>query len=479
MADAATTESIWIVDADTRYSRSMKRRLESLDRRVELLSDGESALSKLDKEAPLLLVVESQLPDMSGIDVLKAARRFEKRVPVIVVAAFSTTQTAIDSMREGAYDYLTKQKALEVIDEIARNALSGLEKRNVVILGELADADLDQPNAIVGRSPEMIEIYKLIGQVSETDAAVLIQGETGTGKDLVARAIHDNSERAGRPFLAVNCAAIPETLLESELFGHERGAFTGAHSRKIGKFEHCNGGTLLLDEIGDMSPATQSKILRVLQHQSFERVGGRETIHTDVRIIAATNKSLVRCIKDKTFRVDLFYRLKVVSIFLPPLRDRREDIPLLAEYFLKKFSRSMKRHLEGISSDVVEKLVAYSWPGNVRELENTIQTAVALTKKNVISLEDFPIFQAGYPGVEQLGDSFEKKIEEVINSHFPEIVSLHKGGAADYLVGLVERAIVTRTLDELKGNQVHAAKLLGLSRNTLRKRIEKFNLVKS
>jgi DNA-binding NtrC family response regulator len=479
MIDVATTDSIWIVDADTRYSRSMKRRLESLDREVELMSDGESALSRLDKEAPLLLVVESQLPDMSGIDVLKAAKQHKKKVPVIVVAAYSTTQTAIDSMREGAYDYLIKTKALDLIGGVARSALSGLEKRNVVILSEVADTDLDQPNAIVGRSPEMIEIYKLIGQVSETDAAVLIQGETGTGKDLVARAIHDNSPRSGRPFLAVNCAAIPETLLESELFGHERGAFTGAHSRKIGKFEHCHGGTILLDEIGDMTPATQSKILRVLQHQSFERVGGRETIHTDVRVIAATNKSLVKCIRDRTFRVDLFYRLKVVSIFLPPLRDRREDIPLLAEYFLKKFSRSMKRQLEGISSDVIDRLVNYSWPGNVRELENTIQTGVALTKTNVLSLEDFPIFQAGYPGVEQIGDSFEKKLEELINSHYPEVVSAHKGSAAEYLIGLVERAMVARTLEELKGNQVHAAKLLGLSRNTLRKRIEKFELSRS
>jgi DNA-binding NtrC family response regulator len=479
MTDAATTDSIWIVDADTRYSRSMKRRLESLDREVVLLSDGESALSRLDKEAPLLLVVESQLPDMSGIDILKAAKQHEKRVPVIVIAAYSTTQAAIDSMREGAYDYLLKPKALEVIDEVARNALSGLETRNIVILSEVADADLEQPNAIVGRSPEMVEIYKLIGQVSETDAAVLIQGETGTGKDLVARAIHDNSPRSERPFLAVNCAAIPETLLESELFGHERGAFTGAHSRKIGKFEHCHGGTILLDEIGDMSPATQSKILRVLQHQSFERVGGRETIHTNVRVIAATNKSLVRCIRDRTFRVDLFYRLKVVSIFLPPLRDRREDIALLAEYFLKKFCRSMNRRLEGISSDAMERLIGYSWPGNVRELENTIQTAVALTKNNVLSLEDFPIFQPGYPGVEQVGDSLEKKLEELINSHFPEIVSLHKGNAAEYLVGLVERVMVARTLDELKGNQVHAAKLLGLSRNTLRKRIEKFELART
>ncbi|RPJ46178.1 MAG: sigma-54-dependent Fis family transcriptional regulator, partial [Candidatus Latescibacterota bacterium] len=311
------------------------------------------------------------------------------------------------------------------------------------------------------------------------DAAVLVQGESGTGKELVALAVHQNSRRRNGPFLAVNCAAIPESLLESELFGYERGAFTGAQNRRIGKFEQADGGTIFLDEIGDMSLSIQAKVLRVLQEKKFERVGGRETVSVDTRVVAATNKSLVDCMKKGLFRVDLFYRLKVVSIFLPPLRERGEDALILAEYFIRKFNYQLVKNVRGLGPSAVELIRTYDWPGNVRELENNVQTAVLLNKNGVLSKEDFPIYlERGDRSVRPLagagGRDLSGSFRGVLEPLFGSLCVEHRGFVYDRTLREFEKALVRLALEKVGGNQVRASKLLGISRNTLRSRLGRF-----
>ncbi|MBN1826800.1 MAG: sigma-54-dependent Fis family transcriptional regulator [Candidatus Eisenbacteria bacterium] len=421
---------------------------------------------------------------MSGPEILRQIKRIDSAIPVIIITEHSNTQDAIDSMREGAYDYFAKpldtEKTLAAIEKALHVSLPDEnweeeEKGTEIRAGE--------GNPLIGRSAEMVEIYKRIGQVASSDAAVLIQGESGTGKELVARAIHENSRRRNGPFLAVNCAAIPETLLESELFGYERGAFTGALGRKTGKFEQASGGTIFLDEIGDMSMPIQSKALRVLQEQAFTRVGGRETVRTDTRVVAATNKSLVSCMKEGTFRVDLFYRLKVVSIFLPPLRERGDDVLLLAEHFLRKYALRSKRRIRGFSPSALELLREHDWPGNVRELENGIQTAVLLSKTGMIAPEDLPVgsdrrggsHQAAGSEGEDLADSFRHVLEPVFGS----LTAENRGALYDRTVGEFEKALIGLALERVGGNQVKASQLLGISRNTLRNRIDRFRVRQS
>jgi two-component system nitrogen regulation response regulator GlnG len=379
-------------------------------------------------------------------------------------------------MDAGAYDYVAKPgdpcELRAVVSEILR--LSG-DSSPVQLSDENAP---DSPaGEIIGRSPEMIEIFKLIGRIAKSDAAVLIQGESGTGKELVARTIHENSRRAGKPFLAVNCAAIPETLLESELFGHEKGAFTGATYSRKGKFELSHGGTIFLDEVGDMSLPTQAKILRVLQEHTFERVGGEQTLTADTRIIAATNKSLVECIETNEFRVDLFYRLKVVSIFLPALSRRPGDVPLLVEHFIQKYRRHAKAGIRGISRRALAFLDAQRWTGNVRELENAIQTAVVLNRTGTLDVEDFPfLHERSRSGAapESEGEVLKRLGQEAAQA---ARVLLAAGAAADtaevyrHCVSAVERSIVGAALDHCEGNQVRASRLLGISRNTLRSKM--------
>jgi transcriptional regulator with GAF, ATPase, and Fis domain len=336
------------------------------------------------------------------------------------------------------------------------------------------------PGEIIGRSSEMVEIAKIIGQVAATDASVLIMGESGTGKELVARSIYRNSLRKDKPFLSVNCAALPETLLESELFGHEKGSFTGAYTRKLGKFEVCNGGTLMLDEIADMSPLTQSKVLRVLQEQSFERVGGTDTIKVDVRIIAATNKSLVNLIKEGKFRVDLFYRLKVVSVYLPPLRERKGDIPLLVEHYIKIYSDETSKAISGISKTALDGLMKYSWPGNVRELENNIHTAVVMSKGDVLLPEHFPVLSDQHESVridiEKIEEDYAKMFSDIIGPNFEKLVNISGNHIYHHLQSGFEKALFSAALKYTGSNQVKASDLLGISRNTLRDRISKYGL---
>jgi transcriptional regulator with PAS, ATPase and Fis domain len=322
----------------------------------------------------------------------------------------------------------------------------------------------------------MQEVYKLIGQVAESDVTVLIRGESGTGKELVARAIYQHSRRKDRPFLAINCAAIPETLLESELFGYERGAFTGANKRRIGKFEQCDKGTILLDEIGDMSLSTQAKILRVLQEGKFERIGGNETVKVDVRVLTSTNRKLEELIKEGKFREDLYYRLKIMSITLPPLREHKEDIKELTEYFFHLYNRQLGTKVSHIDPSVFEKLVSYGWPGNVRELANTINRSLILCKGEVMTEREI-VFD-----IEDEGTSFaneeevEKKLSKMLDPLLTDIFHFWRTGLHSNLLEKIEKFLVQKALVETKGNQVQAAKLIGISRNTLRHRIEKYRL---
>jgi DNA-binding NtrC family response regulator len=401
----------------------------------------------------------------------------------MVVANHVSTNSAIETMKLGAYDYITQPFEIPKMLDIINTALSldsETERRIAINPGTFAHGSLEA-DTIIGNSREMLEIYKMVGQVAQSDAPVLIQGESGTGKELIARAIFHHSLRSDKQFLAINCAAIPEQLLESELFGHEKGSFTGALNKKIGKFEQCNGGTIFLDEIGDMALSAQSKVLRVLQDQVFERVGGHESIKVDVRVIAATNKSLVQAVKEGIFRVDLFYRLKVISFFLPPLRERPEDIALLADYFLLKYRHKLKKEINGIAHSTLMMLTQYHWPGNIRELENVIQSAIVLCKGDVILPEHLPIGEMmekkKHPSVciDQI-DNYAEIFEDMLSPSIDRLIDQGADDIATRLIDGLEHAMIKRTLQKVNNNQVRASKVLGISRNTLRSKIEKFGL---
>jgi two-component system nitrogen regulation response regulator GlnG len=404
-------------------------------------------------------------------------REIDAKQLVIMMTAFGTTQTAIEAMKLGAYDYLLKPFDVPKLQQIVFDALKAArDMKQVVSYQPLLDSE-DYDLGIVGRSEAMQQVYKLIGQLAASDATALITGESGTGKELVARAIYHHSKRSEQPFLAINCAAIPENLLESELFGHERGAFTGAVTQRIGKFEQCDRGTIFLDEIGDMSLGTQTRMLRVLQSGTFERVGGNNSIKVDVRVIAATNKPLEEAVAAKEFREDLFYRLNVVRIHLPSLRERREDIPLLANYFLKKFS-GKNGGRKSIAAAAMKALENYNWPGNVRELENIIQRATVVAKGNVILPHDFPSEILGKVGVQTSVCPPPNKLKLELQPLTRQLFDWAKANSKLKLIPAVERELIIQALLETKGNQVQAAKLLGITRATLRKRIEKFKITR-
>src|SRR6516162_4176371 len=365
-------------EADVQYS--FQRIFDSPEIELITASSGEDALRLLPKVKPDLVIMDVRMGGLSGLETLRRMRASNPKLLVILMTAYGTTQTAIEAMKLGAYDYLLKPFDVPKLKELVFNALKAArDMKQVVSYQPLLESE-DYELGIVGRSEPMQQVFKLIGQLAASDATALITGESGTGKELVARAIYHHSNRSQQPFLAVNCAAIPEQLLESELFGHERGAFTGATLQRIGKFEQCNRGTIFLDEIGDMTPATQTKILRVLQAGTFERVGGNTPIQADVRIIAATNRALEQAVAARQFREDLFYRLNVVRIHIPPLRDRREDVRLLVNYFLKRFAKDQPGPPRSIAPGALKALEKYHWPGNVRELENVIRRALVMAK---------------------------------------------------------------------------------------------------
>ena len=447
--------------------------------------DGDAALSRIISDHPNVAIMDISLPGKSGLEVLLQAKKIDPGLAVIMISGLGTTQSAIEAMKYGAYDYLTKPLIISQLRQVVQKALEcNLLSRKVLYASAFEPAAVTDENIdiMIGSSPEMMEIWKMVGKVAETDATVLIQGESGTGKELLARALYNNSLRKNRPFMAVNCAAIPENLLESELFGHEKGAFTDAHARRIGKFEQCNGATLFLDEIGDMSLANQSKFLRVLEKQEFERVGGNETVKVNVRIIAATNKSLLRGIKDKSFRIDLFYRLRVISFYLPPLRERVEDIPLLVKFFVNHFARNHGKKITELTAEAVDLLAAHPWEGNIRELKNVIASATVMCKGWQITPDDLaPFLQqgTGLPGQGAVSsiDDYHAFFRSILAEQFAGICQRNKGRVYEEVSAGLEKAIVELAMEKNNRNQVLVAKMLGISRNTLRQRLDRYGLI--
>jgi two-component system nitrogen regulation response regulator GlnG len=407
---------------------------------------------------------------MSGLEALRRLRALDARCPVIFITGKSTTDTAIEAMKLGAYEYLLKPLELSQLRQVVDRAFAISRLMRVpAVVADAGPVD-ERADAIVGRCPAMQEVYKAIGRVAGQDVAVLIAGETGTGKELVARAIYQHSRRAAGPFLAINCAAIPEQLLESELFGHEKGAFTGAERRRIGKFEQCSGGTLFLDEVGDMTPLTQAKILRVLQEQQFERVGGDETVRTDVRVIAATNHDLEALVAQGRFRQDLYYRLSVFTIRLPPLRERTDDLTLLVQHYLNRFSRELSKDVQAVAPEALELLHRYPWPGNVRELQSVLKQAL-LQAAGPMLLADFLHLPAeSMPREKDQHRAFD--LGQFIDEQ------LHAGSEDLYAEALrrMERLLLTRVLRHTGGNQVQAAKLLGITRGSLRTKLRELGI---
>ena len=465
-------------EADVQYS--FQRIFDSPDIELTTASSGEEGLRIIPKLKPDLVIMDVRMGGLTGLETLRRFRHLDSKLLVILMTAYGTTQTAIEAMKLGAYDYLLKPFDVPKLKEIVFNALKAAsDMRQVVSYQPLLEKE-DYELGIVGRSEPMQQVFKLIGQLAASDATALISGESGTGKELVARAIYHHSNRSQQAFLAVNCAAIPEQLLESELFGHERGAFTGATLQRIGKFEQCNHGTLFLDEIGDMTPATQTKILRVLQSGAFERVGGNQPIRTDVRIIAATNRPLEQAVAARQFREDLFYRLNVVRVHVPPLRERRTDIRLLVNYFLKTFAKDQERAPKSIAPGVIRALEKYHWPGNVRELENVIRRALVVAKGDAILLSDLPAEITGQGSTVGAGSAVSLPAGEGNVSDITAMArQLFQWARRDpklKVMPAVERELVIQALKEAGGNQVHAAKLLGITRATLRKRVEKFGI---
>jgi nitrogen regulation protein NR(I) len=465
-------------EADVQYS--FRRIFDSPEIELTTASSGEEGLRIIPKLKPDLVIMDVRMGGITGLETLRRLRHLDSKLLVILMTAYGTTQTVIEAMKLGAYDYLLKPFDVPKLKEIVFNALkAACDMRQVVSYQPLLEKE-DYELGIIGRSHAMQQVFKLIGQLAASDATALISGESGTGKELVARAIYHHSNRNQQPFLAVNCAAIPEQLLESELFGHERGAFTGATLQRIGKFEQCNRGTLFLDEIGDMTPATQTKILRVLQSGTFERVGGNQPIKVDVRIIAATNRPLEQAVAARQFREDLFYRLNVVRVHVPPLRERREDIRLLVNYFLKTFAKDQPGRPKSVAPGVIRALEKYHWPGNVRELENVIRRALVVAKGEAILPSDLPeeiTGQGQTAGAPVTGTSApgEGGVSD-ITALARQLFQWAKRDPKLKVLPAVERELVIQALKETNGNQIQAAKLLGITRATLRKRVEKFGI---
>jgi two-component system nitrogen regulation response regulator GlnG len=434
--------------------------------RIEVARSGEEGLRLLAQQPPDAVLLDVGLPDLSGLEVFQRIRQFDGRIPVVFITATTAADTAIEAMQQGAYDYLFKPLDPQLLRRVVGQALELARlTREPALLAEAPPED-DRADAILGRCPAMLEVYKAIGRVSGQNVIVLITGESGTGKELVARALYQHSARSRAPFHALNCAAIPEQLLESELFGHEKGAFTGADRRRIGKFEQCHGGTLFLDEIGDMPLGMQGKLLRVLQDQTFERVGGNETVQTDVRLIAATHRDLKAWSAEGKFRPDLFYRLSVFTIALPPLRERGDDLTMLVQRYVRRFNRELGRDVREVAPQALEQLRAYSWPGNIRELQSALKQALLQATGSVLipaflpeALRGASAPAAPTPAPAATGFLFESFIRE----------QLQAGGSDVYAEAhrQLDRILLPLALEFTAGNQRSAARVLGIARQTL------------
>jgi len=465
--------TILIVDDDPQLRQSFEKLLAQEGHTVLTAANGEAALAIVPHTAPDLVIMDVRMPGLSGLETFAALHQIDPKLPVIIMTAYGTTETAIEATKLGAFDYVLKPFEIpDIFNLIAQALEAGRFMRSRIVMRDTPESPCQ--DALIGVSKPMQEVYKAIGRVAPTDATVLIRGESGTGKELVARAIYQHSLRADKPFLVINCVAIPETLLESELFGYEKGAFTGAVNRRVGKIEQANGGTVFLDEIGDMPFSIQAKILRLLQERSIERLGGREPIPVDVRILAATNRDLEAALAEGRFREDLYYRLKVVTLWLPALRDRAGDIPLLADYFLARFSQEMHILNPSISTEARIALESHNWPGNVRELANAMQKALIFSRGYPIRLEDI----AKVIGVEAaLKPLPEEQAYDLIRRWLrQELIGNSQDDRYEALMERFSSLLISEALDLTAGNRSQAARLLGLSRPTLQAKIEKYRL---
>lgn len=423
---------------------------------------------------PDLVLLDVMLPDLSGIEAFHKIKRLDPRLPVIFITAGGTSDTAIEAVKVGAYDYLVKPLDFERVRELVQQALEMRRKMHVPVSLPGTDEN-DQTDQMIGRSPQILDVYKAIGRVASQDVTVLIRGESGTGKELIARAIYQHSPRASAPFLAVNCAAIPDALLESELFGHEKGSFTGADRQRIGKFEQCSGGTIFLDEVGDMSPLVQGKLLRLLQEQRFERVGGNQTIQTNVRIIAATHRDLEAMSNAGTFRPDLYYRLNGFTISIPPVRERGDDIVLLLERFFSLYARQLGKEVQGIAPEALKLLVDYPWPGNVREMQSAIRRALLQTTGSVLLPESLPdeIRLGSRPGLPTNGRPAESGVLERL---LAERLRAETSDLYAEAQAAMDAYVLRNVLQLTGGNQSQAARILGITRGSLRNKIHALNI---
>jgi two-component system, NtrC family, response regulator AtoC len=439
-------DNILVVDDDPDIREVLKDRLESLGYRVLTADSGKEGLDLLEKECPQLILLDIEMPALSGIEVLKEIRKRDLDLTVVMITAYGTIERAVEAMKEGAYDFIPKPFEPDHVALIVQKAFERERlKRGVEILsGEVGE----RYRLIAGKSAKMTEAIDLAKKSASSRSTVLLLGESGTGKEIFARAIHDWSDRKAQPFIAINCVGLSKELLESELFGHEKGAFTGAHQLKKGRIELSHGGTVFLDEVGDISPEIQTKLLRFLQEREFERVGGIKPVRVDVKVIAATNRDLDGAVKEGRFRLDLYYRLNVIPISLPPLRERREDIPDLANFFMKRFTLETKKNFNEINQAALDSLLAYNWPGNVRELANVIERAVVLGRGPKMTVEDLPATIASSDSLEPSVGSYSQNIEAY------------------------RRQVIIKALSEAQGNRAAAAKALGLQRTYLSRLIK-------
>ena len=444
---------ILIVDDETTHLKMLEAVLSAEGYHIYLAEDGQTAIAALEERFYDLILMDILMHRTGVIESLNRIKEISSGIPVIMMTAYSSVSTAVDALKSGAYDYLTKPLDIDEIKILVKKALHHhqLELENIYLKERLEDR-FDFSN-IIGQSSVMNQVLETIALVAPTEATVLITGESGTGKELMVNAIHQNSPRREKPLIKVNCAALPETLLESELFGHEKGAFTGALKYRQGRFQRAHQGTIFLDEIAEMAPQTQAKILRVLQEREFEPVGSSNTVRIDTRVIAATNRNLNEEIQEGRFREDLFYRINVVTLSIPPLRERREDIPLLADFFLKQYAEKNRRLIKGFTPRATDLLMRYDWPGNVRELENMVERAVIMARGDMITPDDF---------------------SDVLQALDPEVTKSEIDFTPGRSLKEVEKEMIIRTLEETEGNRTHTAKILGISRRTLQLKLKEY-----
>ncbi len=469
---------ILAIDDDRTVLRLIERALADTNLEVVTFTNAEQGLALLVELDVAVCLLDIMLPDMNGLELAKKIRALDARLPIIFITSLDDSGTAIEAMKLGAYEYCSKPLDVQQVQDLVEKALESRRLMQSPVFFPQSDAKpATEGEHLVGSSPSIFEVYKQIGRVAAQQVPVLIRGESGTGKELIARAIYQHSHRKDQCYVAVNCAALSETLLDSELFGHEKGAFTGADHRRVGKFEQCNGGTIFLDEIGDMSPLLQSKVLRLLQDQKFERVGGNKTINTDVRIISATNRDLEKMIGDNEFRLDLYHRINAFEIHLPPLRERGDDINLLINHFIGRFSKELGKPLEGISAEAVQILHSFDWPGNIRELQSVLRRAILMSNGPVIVPENLTddVLKAGHK-IDIADEMLAADSSEIVNFVDRRIDS----GSHDVYtetLAMMEAKVISRVLSVTEGNQSKAAEILGITRGSLRTKIRSLGIV--